>query len=132
MLHHLKLSLKPDWVPLFLSDGLRSYFYAITAHFGSWFRPVRARTDHWQVDAELLYGQLVKRKRSRKLAYAITRMVWGKRKALTTKLKSVGLSGLIQTAFIERANLTIRQSVAPLRQKTWSLAQSEPAFIVAC
>jgi transposase-like protein len=32
-LHQLKLSLKPDWVPLFLSDGLRSYFYAITAHF---------------------------------------------------------------------------------------------------
>jgi transposase-like protein len=55
-LHRLVLSLKPKWVPLFLSDGLRAYFYAITAHFGTWFRPPRARTDHWQVDENLLYG----------------------------------------------------------------------------
>jgi len=89
--------------PLFLSDVLRAYFYAITAHFGSWFRPPCARTDHWQVDDQLLYGQLVKRNRSRKLAYAITRMLWGQRKALIEKLKSVGLSGLVQTAFIKRA-----------------------------
>jgi len=60
LLHHLQLSLKPGWVPLFLSDGLRSYFYALTAHFGSWFRPPRARTDHWQVDDQLLYGQLTR------------------------------------------------------------------------
>jgi IS1 family transposase len=130
LLHQLKICLKSDWVPLFLSDGLRSYFYAITAHFGSWFRPPRARTDHWLVDDRLLYGQLVKRKRSRKLAYAITRMLWGKRKVLMAKLKSVGLSGLIQTAFIERLNLTLRQSVAPLMRKTWSLAQSEHALLM--
>jgi IS1 family transposase len=129
-LHHLTLSLEPGWIPLFLSDGLRAYFYAITAHFGRWFRPPRARTDHWQVDEHLLYGQLVKRKRSRKLAYAITRMLWGQRKALIEKLKSVGLSGLIQTAFIERVNLTLRQSVAPLMRKTWSLAQSEHALLM--
>ena len=130
LLHHLKLSLKPGFVPLFLSDGLRSYFYAITAHFGSWYRPAQARIDHWQVDARFWYGQLVKRKRSRKLAYALTRMLWGKRKTLLAKLKSVGLSGLIQTAFIERCNLTIRQSVAPFRRKTWSLAQSEIALLM--
>jgi IS1 family transposase len=130
LLHQLKLSLKPGWVPLFLSDGLRAYFYALTAHFGHWLRPPRARTDHWQVDDDLLYGQLIKRKRSRKLAYTITRMLWGKRNALTQKLKSVGLSGLIQTAFIERLNLTIRRSVAPLMRKTWSLAQSEHALLM--
>ncbi len=130
LLHQLKICLHPHWVPLFLSDGWRAYFYAITAHFGSWFRPPRARTDHWQVNDQLLYGQLLKRKRSRKLAYAITRMLWGKRKALIVKLKSVGLSGLIQTAFIERANLTLRQAVAPLRRKTWSLAQSDHALLM--
>lgn len=129
-LHHLTRSLKPDWGPLVLSDGLRAYFYALTAHFGSWFRPSRARPDHWQVDEQLLDGQLVKRKPSRKLVYAITRMRWGQRKALIVKLKSVGLSDLIQTAFIERVNLTIRQSVAPLRRKTWSLAQSEHALLM--
>jgi IS1 family transposase len=130
LLHHLMLSLKPGWVPLFLSDGLRAYFYAITAHFGNWFRPPRARTDHWSVDEQLLYGQLVKHKHGRKLAYAITRMLWGQRKALIEKLRSVGLSGLIQTAFIERVNLTLRQSVAPLMRKTWSLAQSEHTLLM--
>jgi transposase InsO family protein len=57
-------------------------------------------------------------------------MLWGQRKALIEKLKSVGLSGLIQTAFIERVNLTLRQSVAPLKRKTWSLAQSEHALLM--
>ena len=26
-------------IPAFTTDGLRTYFYAITAHFGEWFRP---------------------------------------------------------------------------------------------
>jgi hypothetical protein len=68
------------------------------------------------VDEQLLYGQLVKRKRSRN----ITRMLWGHRKALIEKLKSVSLSGLIQTAFIERANrsaeLTTKPNPPPIRR----------------
>jgi hypothetical protein len=35
-----------------------------------------------------------------------------------------GFAQLIQTAFIERVNLTIRRGVAPLMRKTWSLAQN--------
>jgi transposase InsO family protein len=57
-------------------------------------------------------------------------MLWGRRKALIQKLKSVGLSGLIQTAFIERVRLTLRQSVAPLMRKIWFLAQSEHALLM--
>ena len=34
LLHDLALRLKPDSAPVFLSDGLMEYFYAITAHFG--------------------------------------------------------------------------------------------------
>ncbi len=56
LLHQLKKRLAPDCVPIFLSDGFRAYFSAITAHFGHWFRPPRARKDHWQVDQKLLYG----------------------------------------------------------------------------
>jgi hypothetical protein len=40
--------LDDNCVPAITSDGLRSYFYTITAHFGYWFRPERARTDQWQ------------------------------------------------------------------------------------
>lgn len=135
LLHQLKVCLRPNWMPLFLSDGLRGYFYAISAHFGHWFRPPRARTDHWRVEDGLLSSaecavSLVKRRRRRKLGYTITRMICGKRKHLRVRLKSVGLSGLIQTAFIERVNLTLRRSVAPLMRKTWSLVQSEPALLM--
>ena len=39
LLHDLHLRLADDCVPAFTTDGLRSYFYAITAHFGNWWRP---------------------------------------------------------------------------------------------
>ncbi len=52
------------------------------------------------------------------------RMQWGKRKDLNVLLKLHGFAQLIQTAFIERVNLTIRRGVAPLMRKTWSWAQN--------
>ena len=122
--HDLKMRLKFDCIPAFTVDGLRSYFYSVTAHFGSWFRPKRARTDHWQVSDNLLFGQLVKQRKSRKSTFTIMRMLWGKRKELNILLKLHGFAQLIQTAFIERVNLTIRRGVAPLMRKTWSLAQN--------
>ena len=132
VLHDLELRLDDDCVPAFTSDGLRSYFYAITAHFGSWFRPERARTDHWQVDDDLLYGQLVKRKRGYRLSFTITRMLWGSRQAFYQLLTDQGFRKNIQTAFIERVNLTIRRGVAPLMRKTWSLAQSPDHLLLHC
>jgi len=121
--HDLKLRLKPDCIPVFTVDGLRAYFYSVTAHFGHWFRPERARTNHWQVSDHLLFGQLVKQRKSRKSGFAIMRMLCGKRKDLNALLKQYGFAPIIQTAFIERVNLTIRRGVAPLMRKTWSLAQ---------
>jgi hypothetical protein len=99
LVHKLKRCLHTDCVPAFTTDGLRSYFYAVTAHFGRWFCPPRARTDHWQVDERLLQGQLVKRHERRKLTYTITRMLWGKRQALNDLLENQGFRRLIQTAF---------------------------------
>jgi len=123
LLHDLKLRLHPDSIPAFTTDSLRGYFYSITAHFGHWFRPKYARTDHWQVSDGLLYGQLVKQRKSRKSSFVLMHMLWGKRKDLNMLLVQLGFAPLIQTAFIERVNLTIRRGVAPLMRKTWSLAQ---------
>ena len=52
----------PFCIPLFTSDGLNVYFYALTAHFGHWLQAGRhGRTRHqWQVEAELIYGQVKK------------------------------------------------------------------------
>jgi transposase-like protein len=62
VIHSLRQSLAPDCLPLFTSDGLNLYFYALTAHFGDWLevgcrgRKVR----RWQVKAGLIYGQVKK------------------------------------------------------------------------
>jgi hypothetical protein len=101
---------------------LRTYFYALTAHFGHWFRPDRARKDHWQVSDQLLHGQLIKKKGG--LKFPIMRMAWGTRSALHAVLSANGFRNLIQTAFVERVNLTVRRGVAPLMRKTWAYAQS--------
>ena len=36
LVHSLRQSLAPGCIPLFTSDGLHLYFYALTAHFGQW------------------------------------------------------------------------------------------------
>jgi IS1 family transposase len=123
--HDLKERLDPDCVPSFLTDGLWGYFYALTAHFGRWFRPKRARTDHWAVDEEFRHGQLVKRKDHRTLTYAIQRMAWGKRSDLFDILEANGFRRVIQTSFIERVNLTFRQCIAALSRQTWSLLSEQ-------
>lgn len=125
LVHDLKRRLHPNCVPAFTTDGLRTYFHAITAHFGWWFRPPRARKDHWHVHDELQYGQLVKRRERRQVTYTLTRMLWGKRRDLYALLEKQGFQRLIQTAFIERVNLTIRQGVSLLTRRTWSLAQTD-------
>jgi hypothetical protein len=62
VIHSLRQILAPGCLPLFTSDGLNVYFYAITAHFGTW-REERRRGRHmrqWQVAAGLIYGQVKK------------------------------------------------------------------------
>jgi len=49
----------------------------------------------------------------------------GKRSVLYAILLAHGFIATSQTAFIERLNLTIRQGVALLTRRTWSLAKSE-------
>ena len=46
----------------------------------------------------------------------------GSRKLIRTALQSFGFSGLIQTASVERSNLTLRELIAPLSRRTWSLS----------
>ena len=125
-IHDLSLRLAPGWIPAFTSDGLRAYFYALTAHFGAWLP-----SGGWRVSLDLIYGQLVKRRERRGgVNFTTMRMILGKRWQLARVLFSQGLSTLIQTAFIERVNLTIRQGVAPLSRKTWSMAKSSEHLLL--
>ena len=49
--------------------GGATYFSALTAHFGQWVKAVGSRRSkpQWQVAAGLLYGQVQKHHRRRKL-----------------------------------------------------------------
>jgi transposase-like protein len=69
VIHSLLELLAPGCIPLFTSDGLNVYFYALTAHFGQWLqvgRPGR-NVRRWQVATNLIYGQVKKSYRRRKL-----------------------------------------------------------------
>jgi transposase-like protein/IS1 family transposase len=120
--HRVQACLAPDCVPAFTSDGLRQYYYALTAHFGEWVPQEGKRKPVWQPRAALLYGQFRKVRAGRKLKQVYTKMLCGERAAMTETLQDIGLSGQIQTAFVERLNLTIRHMIAALHRRTWSLA----------
>jgi PAS domain S-box-containing protein len=124
LVHRVKAVLASGCVPVFTSDGLRQYFYALTAHFGQWVEEEGKRKSVWQVLPALLYGQFRKVKVGRKLKRVYPKMLCGERSVLCTVLQSIGLSGVIQTAYVERLNLTIRHTVAALRRRTWALAHS--------
>jgi hypothetical protein len=49
---------------------------------------------------------------------------------LAVALQGMGLSGRLNTAFIERVNLTIRHGIAALARRTWATAQQSP-FLLA-
>jgi len=65
------------------------------------------------------YGQVIKQQRGFRLVGVEHRMLWGNAEEYRLRLKSNGLSGNINTSFVERANLTIRQSVSKLTRRTW-------------
>jgi IS1 family transposase len=131
VVHSLRHILAPGCLPLFTSDGLNLYFYALTAHFGQW-RDVGCRGRkvlRWQVAAGLIYGQVKKSYRRRKLVRVAPVMRLGTEDALTAALQGLGFSGRLNTAFIERVNLTVRHAIAALARRTWATAQQSPQLL---
>ena len=128
VIHSLRQILAPGCLPLFTSDGLNLYFYALTAHFGHWLE-VGRRGRQWQVAAELIYGQVKKSYRRRKLVRVTHVMRLGTCASLEDALQGLGLSGRLNTAFIERVNLSVRHGVAALARRTWATAQQAPQLL---
>jgi IS1 family transposase/transposase-like protein len=131
LIHSLRQFLAPGCLPLFTSDGLNLYFYALTAHFGHWLALGRRgrKARRWQVEAGLIYGQVKKCYRRRKLVRVTHVMRLGTEAALKAALQRLGFSGRLNTAFIERVNLTVRHGVAALARRTWATAQQSPQLL---
>src|SRR5258708_28263890 len=100
----------------------------LSAHFGQWLDMARRgrKVRQWQVAAGLIYGQVKKSYRQRKLVRVTHVMRLGTSAALKVALQGLGLSGRLNTAFIERVNLTVRPGVAALARRTWATAKPAP------
>jgi IS1 family transposase/transposase-like protein len=128
VVHELKGSMAAGCVPVFSTDGLRHYFYALTAHFGQW-ETADKKKPVWTVLGEFMYGQVIKHRRRYRTVEVERRMICGEEKQYRERLKNAGLSGRINTAFVERINLTIRQCISKLTRRTWGPAKFTPELM---
>ena len=129
VLHHIAQLLAPGGVPLFLSDGYSHYLTAIVTHFGHWVQPPQRQgrgpvpQPRWMPLPELLYAQVVKTLRRRRLVEVKHHVVFGTTTAVEQVLAACGWQ--INTAFVERLNLSLRQRVAALGRRSATPCKSE-------
>jgi hypothetical protein len=102
VVHELKGRLVAGCVPVFSTDGLKHYFYALTAHFGKW-EVADGKKPVWVLLGEFVYGQVIafakqtSHQRRRKTVEVERRIVSGDEKQYQERLKKAGLSGRIKT-----------------------------------
>ena len=83
IVHPVVQVLAPACMPLFLTDGFREYTMALLAHFGYWLQPPRRQPQgprpkpRWTPLPALLYAQVVKTVRRRRLVDVKHRVVFG-------------------------------------------------------
>jgi len=83
LVHQVTQVLAPDCAPLFLTDGFREYVTALVGHYGQWIQPERRQAKgpqpkpRWMPLPQLLYAQVVKSYRRRRIVGVKHRMVFG-------------------------------------------------------
>jgi IS1 family transposase len=129
VVHQVVQVLAPECTPLFLTDGFKEYATALLTHYGQWVQPLRrqatgpAPKPRWMPRPELRYARVVKSYRRRRLVRVSHRVVFGTLAAIKQVLTARGWQ--MNTAFIERANLTIRQHVAAVQRRVMTLCKGE-------
>jgi hypothetical protein len=103
--HQVAQVLAPGCVPLFLTDGFTEYTTALLAHFGQWVQPQRRQATgpgpkpRWVPLPQLLYAQVIKVTRRRRLVRVRHQVVFGALVAIEQVLAAHGWQ--INTAFVE-------------------------------
>ena len=136
VVHHVVGVLAPGCVPLFLTDGFKEYGTALLTHFGDWMQPGAASGQRAPAPSragcpcpQLLYAQVVKSYRRRRLVEVKHRVVFGTLAAVEQVLAACGWK--INTAFVERLNLDIRQRVAAVGRRVNTLCQGEDGLQIS-
>src|SRR5262252_9346758 len=129
VVHQVAQVLAPGCMPLFLTDGFKEYTTALLTHYGHWVQPSRrqatgpAPKPRWIPLPGLLYAQVIKTVRRRRLVRVSQRVAFGTLAAIEQVLAVHGWH--INTAFIERVNLSIRQHVAAVGRRVSTLCKGE-------
>ena len=127
LVHQVTRVLAPHCAPLFLTDGFRAYRTALVTHYGRWTQPARCQATgprpRWMPKPGLLYAQVIKSYRRRRIVGVTHRVVFGTRQAVEQVLAKRGWT--INTSFIERLNLDVRQHVAAIGRRVNTLCKHE-------
>src|SRR5262245_41895029 len=129
VVHQVAQVLAPDCAPLFLTDGFRAYLTALLTHYGQWVQLPRRQAHgptpkpRWMPLPQLLYAQVVKTVRRRRLVRVTHRVVFGTLDCVNHVLAACGWQ--INTAFVERLNLDLRQHVAAIGRRVATLCKGE-------
>jgi hypothetical protein len=129
LVHQVTRGLAPHCTPLFLSDGFRDYLTALVTHYGQWIHPERRHDTgpqpkpRWMPGPGLLYAQVVKRYRRRRIVGVTHRVIFGAAQTIESILAKRGWK--INTSFVERLNLDLRQHVAATGRRVITLCKHE-------
>jgi len=129
LVHQVVHVLAPACVPLFLTDGFKAYLTAVLTHYGHWVQRPRCwatgpmRKPRWMPLPQLQYAQVIKKIRRRRLVAVSARVVFGTLAGVKQILAPTGWQ--INTAFIERVNLTIRQHGAAVGRRVTTLCKGQ-------
>jgi hypothetical protein len=127
--HQVVQVLASNCAPLFLTDGCKEYATALLTHYGQWVQLARRQATgatpkpRWMPLPQLLYAQVVKTMRRRRLVAVQHRVVFGTLERVKHVLAACGWQ--INTAFVARLNLTIRQRVAAVGRRVTTLCKDE-------
>jgi IS1 family transposase len=129
LVHRVTQVLAPDCAPLFLTDGFREYLTALVTHYGRWMQPERRQgaghwpKPRWMPQPRLLYAQVVKSYRRRRIVGVKHRVIFGAAVSIASILAKRGWK--INTSFVERLNLDFRQHVAAIGRRVNTLCKHE-------
>ena len=129
LVHQVTQVLAPHCAPLFLTDGFREYLTALVTHYGQWVHPERRQAKgpqpkpRWMPVPGLLYAQVVKSYRRRRLVGVQHRVIFGAAQTIESILAKRGWK--INTSFVERLNLDFRQHVAAIGRRVNTLCKHE-------
>jgi IS1 family transposase len=121
-------------LPLFTSDSLKHYTDVLLELFGQWEKPKptglpgRPCKSHRVASPDLRYAQVHKEREGSRVIKVTRSIIFGKRRMVEAQAASLkradGREGQINTAYIERDNLTLRQELRRLTRKTLGFSKN--------